>query len=65
MKLCGDSYIGGSKRPVRLRFNEHVRSMLGATEYTPLGDHFRKKHPGINREKSVLGIQIVRRTLDH
>ena len=64
-KLCGDSYIGESKRPVRLRFNEHVRSMLGATEYTPLGDHFRNKHPGINREKSMLGVQILRRTLDH
>ena len=65
MKLCGDSYIVESKRPVRLRLNEHVRSLLGATDYTPLGDHFRKEHPGINREKSMLGIQILSRTLDH
>ena len=43
-KICGSIYIGESKRPVRLRFNEHVRSMLGLTENTPLGDHFRKEH---------------------
>ena len=64
-KICGDRYIGESKRPVRLRFNEHVRSMLNGTEYTALGDHFRQKHIGVSKNKSLLAVRILRRTLDH
>ena len=57
--------MGESKRPVRLRFNEHVRSMLGATEYTPIGDHFRKEHPNAQRDKSLLRVKILKKTKDH
>ena len=64
-KLCGNSYIGESKRPIRLRFNEHVRSMLSVTQYTPLGDHFRKEHSDVSRTKYLLEVKILRRTLDH
>ena len=39
-----------------------ITSMLGASEYSSPGDHLRKKHPG---RKLMLGIQILRRTLDH
>ena len=63
-EVCGNIYIGESKRPVRLRFNEHVRSMLCFTENTPLGDHFRNKHPNM-RDRALLSIKILKRTLDH
>ena len=64
-KMCGARYVGESKRPVRLRFNEHIRSMLSNTEFTPVGDHFRKKHPAASKNKSLLGIRILKRTVDH
>ena len=64
-RICGASYIGESKRPVRLRFNEHIRSMLNTTELTPIGDHFREEHPSASKDKSLLGLSILKRTLDH
>ena len=63
--VCGSTYIGESKRPLRLRFNEHVRSMLAGTEFTPLGDHFRLQHPEVTPNKFMLGIKVLRRTMDH
>ena len=45
--LCKEQpaiYIGESKRPIQLRFNENVRDMLNASPDTPLGDHFRETH---------------------
>ena len=49
--ICGGDgrdgmYIGETKRPLRLRFNEHVRDMLNGTQDTPMGDHFRERHNG-------------------
>ena len=36
-KLCGATYVGESKRPLRLHFNKHSRSALNNTELTLLG----------------------------
>ena len=38
-------YICETKRPVRLRFNEHIRDALNASEGTPMRDHFNERHP--------------------
>ena len=35
------TYIGETKRPVRLRFNEHIRDEFNESEVIPMGDHFR------------------------
>ena len=47
-------YIGETKRPVRLRFNEHLRDALNKSEDTPMGDHFRECHMDVERERNRL-----------
>ena len=71
-KLCegkGDdgTYIGETKRPVRLRFNEHLRDALSASEGTPMGDHFREHHPGapLNKSSLPLQVRVLYRSKDH
>ena len=59
-------YIGETKRPVRLRFNEHVRDALHETEGTPImGDHFREHHSGSHVPPIPLQIQVIYRARDH
>ena len=70
-KLCTDEnviYIGETKRPIRLRFNEHIRDIRHKTLDSPLGDHFRQKHADVNLTRTddlPLEISIVCQTKDH
>ena len=68
-KFCGATYVGESKRPLRLRYNEHLRCAQNETELTPVGDHFKSNHSGITKaEKSYdppLEIKILMKTRDH
>ena len=69
--LCKEQpavYVGESKRPVRLRFNEHVRNMLSATPDTPLGDHFRVAHGQLSLDRGAdlpLTVEILHQALDY
>ena len=63
--LCRDSnYIGETKRPVRLRFNEHLRDSKNKTTDTPFGDHMRIHHPDANVTSTTLKVRILRRCKD-
>ena len=49
-RLCAEQgkvsiYIDETKRPVRLRFNEHARDALNESEGSAMDDHFREHHP--------------------
>ena len=60
-------YIGETKRPLRLRFNEHVRDALNRTPDTPMGDHFIGKHSGsqLRQGKVPLTIKVLHKSKDH
>ena len=59
-------YIGETKRPVRLRFNEHLRDALNKSEDTPMGDHFREFHISVERERNRLfKRRVLYRAKDH
>ena len=62
--LCGDKYVGETKRPVRLRYNEHLRDGSNRTFDTPIGDHFITKHPEQNITDHTLKAKIIRRCTD-
>ena len=71
-ELCGGNdregiYIGETKRPLRLRFNEHVRDMMNGTKDTPMGDHFREKHSRsvILPSAVPLRVKILYKSKDH
>ena len=68
-KLCGATYVGESKRPLRLRFNEHLRSAVNETKLTPIGDHFGSCHNGIPKADKLndppLEVKVLMRTKDH
>ena len=59
--LCDQkaSYIGESKRSVRLRFNEHLRDAKNKTKNTPFGDHFMKCHEQVEIDENTLSISIL------
>ena len=61
------TYIGETKRPIRLRFNEHVLSAKNKTPDTPIGDHFIADHQDhqIHRHDIPLSVQILQKTDDH
>ena len=64
-KLCQDiDYIGETKRPVRLRFNEHLRDSKNKSKDTPFGDHMRDHHPDTSITASSLRLHILRRCKD-
>ena len=63
-RLCGDKYIGETKRPLRLRYNEHLRDATNKTADTPLGDHFADKHPQDNATDTTLAVKIIRKCID-
>ena len=58
-------YIGETKRPVRLRFNEHIRDAQNATEGTPMGEHFKQRHSATDLDPVPLQIKIMHRARDH
>ena len=61
-------YVGESKRPIRLRFNEHVRNMLNASPDTPLGDHFRERHAQLALDRGgdlPLTVELVYQAVDY
>ena len=69
--LCKDRptiYMGESKRPIRLRFNEHVRNMLNASPDTPLGDHFREAHRQLSLDRGrdlPLIVELLYQAVDY
>lgn len=59
-------YIGETKRPLRLRFNEHVRDSKHRTPDTPMGDHFQVSHSNISVGDSVpLSVKVIYKSKDH
>ena len=61
----GRTYVGETKRPVRLRFNEHVRAAINETQDTPMGDHFRESHSGADMDSVPLRIRVLYKSKDH
>ena len=45
-----NTYIGETKRSVRLRFNEHLRDARHRAPDTPLGDHMTACHPDLDTD---------------
>ena len=63
--ICNDAdYIGETKRPVRLRYNEHLRDAKNKTTDTPFGDHIRTHHPDNDITTSSMHLQILRKCKD-
>ena len=59
-------YIGETKRPLRLRFNEHVRDLKNRTPDTPMGEHFQASHSNISVDGKVpLTVKVMYRSKDH
>ena len=61
------SYIGETKRPIRLRFNEHVLNAKNSTPDTPIGDHFIAVHQDYQPPRGYipLSVEILQKTFDH
>ena len=61
------TYIGETKRPIRLRFNEHVLNAKNKTPETPIGDHFLESHRDHQhlRRDIPLSVEILQKTFDH
>ena len=57
---CGDSYIGETSRPVRLRYNEHRRNGVNGEAETPFGEHVTKKHTDLHRNEVSVSAKILR-----
>ena len=55
-----NTYIGETRRSVRLRFNEHLRDARHKTPDTPLGDHMSSDHPEIQPNTETFKIDILR-----
>ena len=58
-------YIGETKRPVHLRFNEYIRHALNVSEGTPMGDHFREQHSATDAASIPFKVQIIHKAKDH
>ena len=58
-------YLGETKRPLRLRYNEHLRDAIGRKADTPMGDHFRIAHPSTNSTPPPFDAQVVYRATDN
>ena len=63
--LCGVAYVGETKRPIRLRFNEHLLDAKKHSSDTPFGDHFRERHSDITLPENPLSIKVLHRAKDH
>ena len=57
-------YVGETMRPVRLRFNEHVRDATNRTVNTPFGDHFVSHHAQHDQLPTPLDVGILYRARD-
>ena len=44
-KLCGEEYVGETRRTMRARLGEHHFQVRNKTEGTAWGDHMRRHHP--------------------
>ena len=69
-KLCSAGttsaqYVGETNRPIRLRYNEHVRDAIGNKPDTPMGDHFGNTHPDASDISSCIDVSILYRAMDH
>ena len=62
--LCGKTYVGETSRPVRLRYNEHLRDGVNKKAGTPLGEHFLQEHPDQSPTDTMLTARIVRKCAD-
>ena len=51
------TYVGECKRPIRLRFNEHVLNAKHSSPDTPFGDHFRAQHAGESLPDHPLSVE--------
>lgn len=63
--LCNREYIGESKRPLRLRYNEHVRDMVSRKVDTPMGEHFRTAHPEAGHTPIPFEVKVLYKARDH
>ena len=68
--ICEDrgtdvAYIGETKRPVRLRFNEHVLNAKNGTVDAPIGDHFTESHQEHQfvRGEIPLSVEILKKIM--
>ncbi|XGW16426.1 hypothetical protein V3C99_001696, partial [Haemonchus contortus] len=52
-EACGDEYIGETGRPLVCRIKEHLAGLKNSRPETPLGDHRRNRHGGVEFEVSV------------
>ena len=59
------TYVGECKRPIRLRFNEHVLAAKNHSIDTPFGDHFRECHVTETLPDHPLSVTILHRAKDH
>ena len=60
------TYTGETKRPVCLRFNDHLRDVINEAEDTPMGDQSRECHPTMEkRDTPPFKIRIMYRSMDH
>ena len=69
-KLCvanveNIDYKGETKRPMRLRFNEHVRDMICRRNDTPMGDYFRTIHHEAGHTPLPFEVRVLYRARDH
>ena len=61
------TYIGETKRPIKLRFNVHVLCARKKTPDTPIGDHFidAPQQYALQKKEIPLTVKILQRTGDH
>ena len=60
-RLCPENasfYVGETRRPVRLRYNEHIRDAKNGKKDTPFGLH-QGKHPGVALNSGNTSIKII------
>ena len=63
---CCENMGGETKRPLRLRFNEHLRDALNKSPDTPMGDHFQECHSSTHEGDLIpLKIRVLYRSKDH
>ena len=63
-KMCGDTYIGKTKRMVRTRFMEHLGDARNKRKGTDLGDHILTAHPTAQPMNTDFEISILHRCKD-